>query len=354
MPGVSKKKKAARRNWAGAVNSIKSGTKRALAILTPRKKRRRIGTDKENDAEIISNDASSGDIPETRSFETRSCPDDDFFLTPGPSVARGFGDLPADARSHFGLFSTGTKLSPSKSSSLNRFWSDFTPRLLNKFSPSRKSIDPRVFDDDESILAQKSPRPARIFRLTPSSESLDSDDPHFQFTPAARPRTSVDSMSLDSASIHSDSTPAGFPPMTDADLADATRQRAHSAAARDGRIREAPAIEAALDALKDIGTVLHPRRKKGPGYVDPHLDPFTKSRIEGIQSLLALYTHTGSSTYGQWKKASTNAAITLRCGTYCARVLRRLARAYITDRDILPENPYGNWNETLLVSEDLS
>ncbi|KAJ7437667.1 hypothetical protein B0H11DRAFT_2361396, partial [Mycena galericulata] len=40
-------------------------------------------------------------------------------------------------------------------------------------------------------------------------------------------------------------------------------------------------------------------------------------------------------------------------GSYCARVLRRLARQYIADRSVLPENPYGNWNETLLVNEDL-
>ncbi|KAJ6594785.1 hypothetical protein B0H19DRAFT_1057015 [Mycena capillaripes] len=145
---MSKKKKAARRNWAGVVNSIKLGTKRVLAILTPCKKKRRISTDKENGTEVISNDASSGDIPKTRSFETCSCPDDDFFLMPGPSITCGFGYLPADACLHFGLFFTGTKLSPSKSSSLNRFWSDFMPRLLNEFLLSQKSTDPRVFDDD--------------------------------------------------------------------------------------------------------------------------------------------------------------------------------------------------------------
>ncbi|THV00602.1 hypothetical protein K435DRAFT_932378 [Dendrothele bispora CBS 962.96] len=40
-------------------------------------------------------------------------------------------------------------------------------------------------------------------------------------------------------------------------------------------------------------------------------------------------------------------------GNYCARVLRRMARLYIADRSLLPENPYGNWNETLLMNEDL-
>jgi hypothetical protein len=48
-----------------------------------------------------------------------------------------------------------------------------------------------------------------------------------------------------------------------------------------------------------------------------------------------------------------NAVITLQRGTYCARVLRWLACEYILDRSLLPKNPYGNWNETLLVNEDL-
>ncbi|KAJ7720590.1 hypothetical protein DFH07DRAFT_712612, partial [Mycena maculata] len=121
----------------------------------------------------------------------------------------------------------------------------------------------------------------------------------------------------------------------------------------DGILRQAPTVESALKALADIGKVLRPPRKKGPGYIDPNIDPFTRSRIEGIQSLLALYTHPSSSTHGQWKKAAMNAAITLRRGNYCARVLRRLARQYIADRTVLPENPYGNWNETLLINEDL-
>ncbi|KAK7015444.1 hypothetical protein R3P38DRAFT_2369160, partial [Favolaschia claudopus] len=64
-----------------------------------------------------------------------------------------------------------------------------------------------------------------------------------------------------------------------------------AAARLDGRLREAPSIEAARAALADIGKVLRPPRKKGPGYIDLKLDPFTRSRIQGIQSLLALYTH---------------------------------------------------------------
>ncbi|THU86019.1 hypothetical protein K435DRAFT_923964 [Dendrothele bispora CBS 962.96] len=65
-----------------------------------------------------------------------------------------------------------------------------------------------------------------------------------------------------------------------------------------------------------------------------------------MQSFLVLYTSPNSPTYGNWSAASQTAAITMCRGNYCAR-------QYISDRSLLPENPYGNWNETLLVSEDL-
>ncbi|KAJ7879859.1 hypothetical protein B0H13DRAFT_2345857 [Mycena leptocephala] len=150
--------------------------------------------------------------------------------------------------------------------------------------------------------------------------------------------TSLDSSSLDSASVHSSRVPPTLP-VTDADLAARARERELAAANADGRLREAPTLQATLDALKDIGKVLRPPRKKGYGYIDPKLDPFTRSRIEGIQSLLALYTNPSSSSYGKWKKASINVAITMRRGNYCARVVRRLTRQYITDRSVLLENP---------------
>ncbi|KAJ7886305.1 hypothetical protein B0H13DRAFT_2535256 [Mycena leptocephala] len=368
MPRLSKKKSAARKNWDAAVNSIRTGTKRALEILTPRKKKRRIGDDKENarNTESVLDQPPDDDISETGSFGTRSCPDDDFFTTPGPSFVRDFDRLPTDARSQFGIFSADTRVSPAKSTSLGaksaslgRFWKDLPPRLLNKLSPSRRSASPRVFDDNDSILAQRSPRPARMFDDTSSVSDSDSLDFHFtsrrhngsiDYASSINPPDSVDSASLDSVSRNNSPT---SPLPTEAELAERAQQREKAAAATEGRRREAPTIEAARAALQDIGKVLRPPRKKGPGYIDPHLDPFTRSRVEGIQSLLALYTHPSAATHGQWKKASMNAVITLRRGNYCARVLRRLARQYIADRSVLPENPYGNWNETLLVNEDL-
>ncbi|KAJ7502231.1 hypothetical protein B0H11DRAFT_2223704 [Mycena galericulata] len=57
MPRPSKKQAASRKNWDSALESIKTGTKRALEILTPRKKKREVGKEKENAIEDTPNNA---------------------------------------------------------------------------------------------------------------------------------------------------------------------------------------------------------------------------------------------------------------------------------------------------------
>ncbi|KAJ7845886.1 hypothetical protein B0H13DRAFT_2363431 [Mycena leptocephala] len=48
MPRPSKKQAAARKNWDSTLESIKTGTKQALEILTTREKKRKLGKEKEN------------------------------------------------------------------------------------------------------------------------------------------------------------------------------------------------------------------------------------------------------------------------------------------------------------------
>ena len=123
---------------------------------------------------------------------------------------------------------------------------------------------------------------------------------------------------------------------------------------QDGILREAPPVSEALAALKDIQELMRGKsRGKGGGYKAPEMDTFVRFRMEGTRTLLALYTDSRSATFEKWAASSLQAAITLGRGQYCARQLRRLARAYLADRQILPINPYGNWNESLLVDEDL-
>ncbi|KAE9383229.1 hypothetical protein BT96DRAFT_790326, partial [Gymnopus androsaceus JB14] len=123
---------------------------------------------------------------------------------------------------------------------------------------------------------------------------------------------------------------------------------------RPGHARRAPIIEEAAKAVNDLLSLLKGEsRGKGGGFKDPEINPFVRHRLEGMRAFLKLYTDPKSRTYGRWMDSSIQAAITMDRGVYCARMLRKLARQYITDRELLPLNPYGNWNESLLVDEYL-
>ncbi|KAF8158141.1 hypothetical protein B0H34DRAFT_807729 [Crassisporium funariophilum] len=121
-----------------------------------------------------------------------------------------------------------------------------------------------------------------------------------------------------------------------------------------GKGREAPTQLQAHEALKALEHTLNPPRKTGRGHVDPKLDPFVRRRMEGMASLLRLYTSKSSKTYDAWGGSSYQAAIAVGHGRYCARQLRIMARQFIKDGKTLPINPYGNWNESMLVDEDLA
>ncbi|KAK0219796.1 hypothetical protein IW262DRAFT_1448343 [Armillaria fumosa] len=110
-----------------------------------------------------------------------------------------------------------------------------------------------------------------------------------------------------------------------------------------GKIQEAPSMSKALAALKDLHSTLYPQRNNGKGH----------KNMEGMQSMLSLYTDTRSMTYKKWAASSLQAAVTLLCGTYCAWILHQLVHPYILDHSILLLNPYGNWNEKMLVNKDL-
>jgi hypothetical protein len=123
---------------------------------------------------------------------------------------------------------------------------------------------------------------------------------------------------------------------------------------RDGHLRQAPTQLQAGAALKHLKNVLHPPRKTGAGYQDPKIDPFARIRMEGMQTMLNFYTNPRSTTFDKWGASACQAAISLGRGQYCARQLAKLSRQFIQDNTILPVNPYGNWNESLLADEDLA
>jgi len=76
--------------------------------------------------------------------------------------------------------------------------------------------------------------------------------------------------------------------------------------------------------------------------------------MQGMQSLLNLFIHPASSTFGKWVPSSMQAAFSMGKGTYCVRQLRRLARQFIKDCTVFPINPFGDWNQSMLLDEDLA
>ncbi|KAJ6534918.1 hypothetical protein B0H19DRAFT_1080326 [Mycena capillaripes] len=117
----------------------------------------------------------------------------------------------------------------------------------------------------------------------------------------------------------------------------------------------APDITSANAALMDIELVLRgPSRGKSGGYIAPDFSPWVRVRMEGICSHLAQYSNPNSVTYGQWGLSARQAAIGAGRDEYCARRFASLSREYIASRKVLPINPYGDWNQTMLADEDLA
>ena len=115
------------------------------------------------------------------------------------------------------------------------------------------------------------------------------------------------------------------------------------------RISQDNAIKA-LDGLKNV---LRPHRDTGRGYKKPELDLWHRARIEGMCSMLYMFTNQESHTYNKWGASACQAAIGLGWGRHCARRLCELNRAYFADQTVLPINPYGDWNESLLVEDNI-
>ena len=69
-------------------------------------------------------------------------------------------------------------------------------------------------------------------------------------------------------------------------------------------IHTSPTIHEALAALTDLRPTLQPKRQTGSGYKDPGLDLWTRARLEGMRSMLLMYTDPKSQTYDNWGASS--------------------------------------------------
>lgn len=77
-----------------------------------------------------------------------------------------------------------------------------------------------------------------------------------------------------------------------------------------------------------------------------------RERLTEMQMFLQIYISSQSGSQGKWKAASMHAATLQGKGTYQARVLRKRVCAFISDREDLPLNPYGVWNESVLDRDE--
>ena len=120
-----------------------------------------------------------------------------------------------------------------------------------------------------------------------------------------------------------------------------------------GHIHASPTMQQALAALNDLQLLIRLRRITGVGHKDPELDLWMQARLEGMQSMLHMYTNSLSITYDKWGASSLQAAIGMGRGHHCSCRLRELCHVFIGDRNILPVNPYGDGNKSFLADENL-
>jgi hypothetical protein len=118
-----------------------------------------------------------------------------------------------------------------------------------------------------------------------------------------------------------------------------------------GKQCEAPTSLQAEEAAYDLDLLFH-GEVIGQGR-SPTMNPFVMFWLEGMWLLLHFYTNPHSATHCQWGASAIQAAIGLRKGRHCAHQLCVLSREYIINRSVLPVNPYGEWNQSMLADESL-
>ena len=113
-----------------------------------------------------------------------------------------------------------------------------------------------------------------------------------------------------------------------------------------------PTQPSCLNALVDLKKILHPR-DTGCGYKDPQLDLWRHAQLGGMISMLNMFMRWESWTYNHWGASACQAAVGMGQGKHCTRHLCELNQTFLADQTILPVNPYGDWNESLLTDETI-
>jgi len=119
-----------------------------------------------------------------------------------------------------------------------------------------------------------------------------------------------------------------------------------------GTFQPPPSIDEARMARDDLNNILRLRRSSGIGYKDPGLDLMFRGRLEDMVMFLWAYINPQSVDCGKWMAASLRTVNNVNRAPSYARQLRGWARDYIADCDVLPVNPYGGWNESLIDRDE--
>ncbi|KAF9490129.1 hypothetical protein BDN71DRAFT_1484603 [Pleurotus eryngii] len=69
--------------------------------------------------------------------------------------------------------------------------------------------------------------------------------------------------------------------------------------------------------------------------------------------MLSFYTNGKSLTYSAWGASSLQSAVALDRGQHCTRILCLMCCQFIIDHEVLPLNPFGDWNKSMLADKDL-
>jgi len=119
-----------------------------------------------------------------------------------------------------------------------------------------------------------------------------------------------------------------------------------------GAFQSPPHIDEARMAREDLSKILRPRRSSGIGYKDAGLDSMFRGRLEDMVMFLWAYINPQSVDNKKWVAASLRTVSNVERAPSYARQLRRWARNFIADREVLPQNPYGGWNESLIDADE--
>lgn len=263
---------------------------------------------------------------------------DDVFSATSPNAEIDASDDPPATYSGYFYQSARPEV---PTSAPQQFYHEYT--LPTPPKSRRPSVEEVPDEDDVSHLSCPS--------LVSLASSIDSDIVREHFRKAA-------AADADTQDAYASASGELGDPDANPDTSDtrAPFGRVYDAFSAPGKLREAPSLAKAAEAVKDLAAALR-GESRGPsskGYKDPQIDLFVRHRLEGMRIFLNLYIDPRSTTYGHWGASALQASVGLGRGRHCMRSLCKLARQYIHDRSLLLVNPYGDWNESLLADEDVA